>query len=155
MGVFFWALTDFAPRHFRFCLRSRSRSPGGESRSRHHQLPPELLRHLEYGLVDPPPAVAMRGEIPYTNVETTTANARNALQPRSDVRCTLERQTRWESWEETAKILQIESIHETSCVTALADLFVAGQDRGTSRRRVSPEGRHERRQTRRGPDGET
>ena len=49
-------------------------------RSRHHQLPPELLRHLEYGLVDPPPAVAMRGEIPYTNVET--ANARGAHQPR-------------------------------------------------------------------------
>ena len=61
-------------------IRSRSRSPGAESRSRHHQLPPELLRHLEYGLVDPPPAVAMRGEIPYTNVET--ANARGAHQPR-------------------------------------------------------------------------
>ena len=63
-------------------LRSRSRSPGAESRSRHHQLPPELLRHLEYGLVDPSPAVAMRGEIPYTNVETSYT--RPALQPRSN-----------------------------------------------------------------------
>ena len=54
-------------------LRSRSRSPASEARSR---LPAELLQHLEFGLVEPTQE-GMRGEIPYTSVETTAAGARH------------------------------------------------------------------------------
>ncbi len=50
-------------------FRSRSRSPG-ESRAR---LPSEVVKHLEFGLVEPS-ADSMRGEIPFTNVQT--ANTR-------------------------------------------------------------------------------
>jgi hypothetical protein len=39
------------------------------------------LQHLEYGLVDPPAAVAMRGEIPYTNVETVARPAAVRMRP--------------------------------------------------------------------------
>ncbi len=48
-------------------LRSRSRSPG-ESRAR---LPPEVLQHLKFGLVEPNDD-SLRGEIPFTNVETSS-----------------------------------------------------------------------------------
>ena len=47
--------------------RSRSRSPG-ESRAR---LPLEVLQHLEFGLVEPNEET-LHGEIPFTNVETTS-----------------------------------------------------------------------------------
>ena len=47
-------------------LRSRSRSPGHEARAR---LPPEVLQHLEFGLVEPSPET-LQGEIPFTKVET-------------------------------------------------------------------------------------
>ena len=56
-------------------FRSRSRSPGESRSSRSHasQLPEELLRHVEFGLVEPSgdDDVRLRGEIPFTNVETT------------------------------------------------------------------------------------
>ena len=56
-------------------LRSRSRSPGESRSSRGHvaQLPEEVLRHVEFGIVDPSGEddVRLRGEIPFTNVETT------------------------------------------------------------------------------------
>lgn len=48
--------------------RSRSRSPG-DSRAR---LPPEVLQHLQFGLVEPNDDVTLRGDIPFTNVETTS-----------------------------------------------------------------------------------
>ena len=48
-------------------FRSRSRSPG-ESRAR---LPPEVLQHLEFGLVEPNEET-LHGEIPFTNVETSS-----------------------------------------------------------------------------------
>ena len=50
-------------------FRSRSRSPG-DSRAR---LPPEVLQQLEFGLVEPNPE-SLRGEIPFTNVETSVAS---------------------------------------------------------------------------------
>ena len=46
--------------------RSRSRSPASEARSR---LPADLLQHLEFGLVEPSQD-SVRGDIPFTNVET-------------------------------------------------------------------------------------
>ena len=55
-------------------LRSRSRSPGESRNSRGHvsQLPEEVLRHVEFGLVEPSGEddARLRGEIPFTNVET-------------------------------------------------------------------------------------
>ena len=50
--------------HFAFC-RSRSRSPS-EARSK---LPTELVKHFEFGLVEPGDPNNPQ-EIPYTNVET-------------------------------------------------------------------------------------
>ena len=56
-------------------LRSRSRSPGESRSSRGHvaQLPEEVLRHVEFGIVEPSGEddVRLRGEIPFTNVETS------------------------------------------------------------------------------------
>eukprot|EP00095_Tigriopus_kingsejongensis_P005999 maker-scaffold505_size153196-snap-gene-0.22 protein:Tk05999 transcript:maker-scaffold505_size153196-snap-gene-0.22-mRNA-1 annotation:"4.1 G protein " len=46
--------------------RSRSRSPASEAR---HRLPAEVLQHVEFGLVEPN-SESVKGEIPYTNVET-------------------------------------------------------------------------------------
>ena len=48
--------------------RSRSRSPG-ESRAR---LPHEVVKHLEFSLIEPT-AESMRGEIPFKNVQISTA----------------------------------------------------------------------------------
>ena len=59
-----------AARRTRRRQRSRSRSPGSEARSR--PMPAELMRHLEFGLVEPTKE-GLRGEIPFTNVETAAA----------------------------------------------------------------------------------
>ena len=75
-------------------LRSRSRSPASEARSR---LPAELLQHLEFGLVEPTQE-GMRGEIPYTSVETTAATASaGARHPRTASRSGDRRERRSEA----------------------------------------------------------